>query len=140
MKVALLQIEGSDLVADATLWLDASWRAAEREGISSEEFCHWIEVGVWNLAGDPSVVERIGVFRRIAGAQGWLLAQANMTPEDALDQFYRHGPVAVLEAAQVITALSDMGGSLPAEDRVEPSSLQPQHSLGTAAREPLDFS
>ena len=75
--------------------------------MSAGEYLHWVDAGCWNLAGDPRVMQQVGVFRQIAGERGWMLAAAGMDPAEALTQFYAHGAAAVLASAQVMLALEN---------------------------------
>ncbi len=130
--VQKMQSEGDPAVADASLWMDASWRYAQHEGISAEEFGHWVEVGVWNLAGSAEVLEKIGIYRAIAGDRGWVLAKGNLSPTEALARSYESGGEALVEAVEVMVGLSSM--SEPEE------SPKPKVTPGWAApRDPINF-
>lgn len=123
-------------LAAAPLWMDASWRAAQQEGISAAEFAKWVEVGVWNLAGDPVALTAVGIFRGIAGADGWLLAKAQLDPMEALRQYQEHGAATVLETAEVLTALTRMSEDVPPEHRALPV---PGGAVAPVVRGPLNF-
>lgn len=127
--------EGWDLLG---LWIDASWRAAQLEGMTAEEYAHWIDAGLWNLAGDPDAMTKIGIYRSVAGTDGWLLAKSGMSAEEALERFYDDGPGASAEAARVLLALEELAAGLPGDPDAE-------RTITTAAvREPgpaqIDFS
>lgn len=127
---------------DAILWLDASWRAAEEEGISEEEFIHWMEVGCWNLAGSPETLTKVGVFRTIAGDRGWVLAKAELDPEAALEQYYEFGPETVIDSIEVMVTLEELSASLPVDDFFA-APLPPETPVELPFEEepgkPLDF-
>lgn len=129
---------------DAVLWLDASWRAAEEEGISEDEFIRWMEVGCWNLAGSPEILTKVGVFRTIAGEKGWLLAKAELDPTVALEQYYEHGPETVLDSIEVMMTLEELSNSLPVDDFFAPQTAPAPDDVATfadgAEDKPLDFS
>lgn len=113
-RLASEGVQGLDTVP---LWLDASWRAAVKEGINEEEFAHWLEIGLWNLAGEPSVLEKVGVFRMIAGDKGWIIAKSGMNVMDALTAYYETDSLTVLNNAKTLIALQGMSESLPEADR-----------------------
>lgn len=115
--VDVLRMDGVEGLDATALWLDASWRAAQIEGIGEEEFMHWLEVGLWNLAGDTAVLEKVGVYRMIAGVKGWILGAAEFNVEEALKTFYEFGPVTVLNNAKTLIALKGLADKLPVEDR-----------------------
>jgi hypothetical protein len=137
-KAAQMRAEGDPSMVRGGLWLGASWRAAQAEGIDVEEFLRWMDVGLWNLAGEPRVLSVVGVLRRIAGDKGWMLARARLSPEAALEQFYEDGAEAVLEAAEVAYALTSMAEGLPAGERLAPVAPEPVRSA-PAPSEPLSF-
>jgi hypothetical protein len=119
--VERLRASGSHTVDDALLWLDASWRAAQREEISEKEFIRWMELGLWNLAGDPESLRKVGIYRMIGKERGWMLAQADLDADEALMQFYEKGADVMLEAAEVMLALNGLASTLPEE----PQAAQP---------------
>jgi hypothetical protein len=133
--VQRLRNAGSNTVDDAMLWLDASWRAAVREGISTEEYIRWMELGLWNLAGDPEVLKRVGMFRLVAGEKGWMLAKANLDPEECVFQFYEKGNADLLESAEVVVALTQMADAFPIESEPDQG---PAHT-SPSEHGPLNF-
>lgn len=136
VKIAVekLQSRGDPSIADASLWLEASWRYAQHEGIDGEEFSHWVEVGVWNLAGKSEVLEKIGIYRKIAGNRGWILAKANLSPREALARSLESSGEDVVEAAEVMVGLSAMSK----DDSEEPSRSSSPPGW-TTPKDPINF-
>lgn len=125
-------------VEAAELWLGASWRIAELEGCSAEEFARWVEAGCWNLAGDAGDLERFGVFRRLAGERGVELVRIDTDPQAVLERVLHEGVEAVLDAAEVMAVLLEMG-------RADAAARAPQEPERGPVRAvpgdgPLDFS
>lgn len=99
------------------LWLPNSWATAKRMGISEEEYVRWINLGLWNLDGDPGTREDVAAYRAIAGPHGWILAAAGLSPQQAAAQAQADGVSSVVESAQALIALQGLAEDLPEEDR-----------------------
>lgn len=124
--------------ASVGLWLEPSWRAAQRDGMAAEEFAAWVRLGLWNLEGEPSVSRRVRGYREVAGSHGWALAAAGISIEEAAERAAREGVPAVVEAAEVMVALGELADLLPEGERPpRPVDEEPGRRV---PMERLDFS
>lgn len=140
IRIAAVQavVKGESSLETAPLWLDASWRAAQREGIAEAEFIKWLHLGLWNLAGNADTLSMVGFYRSIAGNKGWMLAKAGMTREQCLELFHAEGPQGALEAAESLIALmglaetvTDWGAPAVDEDGAPPTVQDPANPSGS---------
>jgi hypothetical protein len=111
VKQALLHLSSehpsSQMSGAMSLWLEPSMKAAERIGMTWDEYAQWIRLGLWNLDGDPQTAEMVIGFRNLFGENGWKVAQAGVTLAEATRRVYEDGAEAVVEAAEVMTALTN---------------------------------
>jgi hypothetical protein len=107
-------------------------KAAERAGMTWEEYGQWIILGLWNLDGDPDTSSTVTAFRELFGNNGWKGAAAGITVAEATRRAHTDGAASVIEAAEVMTALTELGGGFNEPDD-EPQSFAPQKS------DPIDF-
>jgi hypothetical protein len=143
IRIAAVQAltRGDSSLETAPLWLDASWRAAQREGITEGEFLKWLDLGMWNLAGNADTISMVGFYRSVAGDKGWVLARAGMTREQCLELFHAEGPQGALDAAEALIALmglaeniDDWGAPAVDEEPAPPTVQDPTNPSG-----PLNF-
>lgn len=106
------------------LWLEPSWRAAQRLGIGEEEFSAWARLGLWNLEGDQAVARLVVEYRDLAGHEGYLFAEAGVSAAAAREQVEEHGLENALEAVRVMQALGAMP-SVEAQEREEAKRAVP---------------
>jgi hypothetical protein len=116
------------------LWLEPSMKAAQKMGMSWDEYARWMELGMWNLDGDRETADAVAGYRLMFGDSAWVVVKAGIALEEAQRRVSEEGRLAVLEAARVMIALTGLG---PADGYTsEPEDLDP---AGDTPSSPISF-
>lgn len=98
-----------EVAGSFALWLEPSMKAAEKMGMTWDEYARWMELGMWNLDGDPVTAETVSQYRLMFGDSAWIVVKAGIAIEEARERVAEEGRLAVLEAARVMIALTSLG-------------------------------
>lgn len=118
---SLSQDRAGDIINQVNLWLAASWKQAQALGMNEREYCRWIRVGLWNIAGDSTVARNIEVYRALGGRRGHLIPLAGISAEAAVEQAKESGISALIEGCEAVVGLMDLGSDLIDETDSEPA-------------------
>ena len=125
--------------AGLSLWLEPSWAKAQRSGMSADEYGQWVRIGLWNVSGSNKTLTRVEGYRAIAGDQGWIIAAAGYSLEDALMEASLQGAAELLDAAETLIALKGLVVTLPEDELPEKPEAEPDVPKPDF-RAPIDFS
>jgi hypothetical protein len=93
-----------------------------------------MRLDLWNFDGNPATGRAVSSLREMFGADAWKIVKAGISVEEAESRYRTDGAAAVLEAADVMTALTRLSDQMPgANEPAEPAPpVQPPG--------PIDFS
>ncbi len=90
------------------LWISSSWIYAQELNLSPEDYVEWMYLGYWNLAGDTGDFRLVSEYTKLAGSQGWALAKAGISFQEAVRLASEDGIEALIENAKVMSGLSGL--------------------------------